>query len=1408
MRYPWRRYWSRWDRNPSAPTSGFLHEIGGSAGWFNTSEYQTLGDLASVPCLVLVGEPGIGKSDAISQELNRLRDERCRAFIYDLKEYSTADEIGDAIFGDLASAEGVISVFLDSLDEGRTAIQNLLAPLQRILRERLANAAYRDRLRLRITCRSQDWPHSLGDELRNIFGEENVEFWHMCPLQRSDAAAGAAAEGLCPNTFIDQVADARAEPLAAKPVTFDLLVRIVKSDGRIPPRQADVYRNGLELLCLDPNKWRITEANAGFAGGLGHRHRLALARRIACLSIIGQRPFMYIDSNVYPAEPGCLSLEEICEPPASEHVNGREWNFSASDVKEVLGCGLFRGAGADKVTWAHLTYGEFLAADHLHSHEIGQIENILRSPGEERIAPAMRETAAWLASIHTSYGQKLIDENPDVLLRSDVALADDDTRLRLAKNYLELVNLRRIEADRDRKLFPRFGGPGIADALTPYLTPGRGNLEARHTAIEIAAACKCKEVEAILIAIAGDTNENVTLRRSALNRLKEIGITCKSDFVPLLTETNDELRVAAITLLWPGTISTAEMLSAIRPPSSNLIGMYSVFLRKDLVPSLTDDDLPVALEWMKSFIQSNPEPPKGTEELRFHDFVAICPKLCAAGAKNSENDCTFAALLDIADALLTNDNWRYYPTIHDRDYEIDWPNDATRRRFAYSLFRRNVGRQHTINDANRLFAALQPGDIYWLLNCLNCEHEVPVQDILAMACCENVDIFDEAQYEAIYRASLCHVALAPFRRAFEPFIDLDSLSGKYIREQHLRRQQPNGAEDARSKSVENVLAEIQHHLATIKLGNPISWWRFALLLSHNPEVDAASYESGLQTWWGWRQLSVADQAVVAGAAWHFICNEKLLLGGWWENPNSQSYSEMFGCLALAYFAEKYPERLHGLPKATWERWAPAIVAFPGNNQSTVEIGRRVAALCYAACPDAMTFRIRERLLLCAAAPNHAIWFDEILKGLWDPAIAQAITDTLAVPELSSLSFETGLKALVANNDLGAQDLVAKATVDSGDIDRRPIILALALRHDRGRRWEELWPTLVQNVSLCRSTLDWAVEDDFLSHMTVLTPRDWADLYLFLVATDPPIDLVPKWVPARAKPPFFAGSIINHLVALGTGDACQALEHIALARPDLDWVPNATLRCRENFRNRVWQAPLPKNLLRLLANNANRLVRTERDLMDVMTALLERYQRQLSLEDVWNTCPDHRPKDEAALSNHLIRYLRHELSGRALIANREVQIETYGSGTRAARVDILVEAIAPESPRDSIRVVIETKGCWNKDLMTSMKTQLVENYLSDKGVSCGIYFVAWFLCSKWSSRDRRRLALAKSWGLTAADARERFRMLAHDLSIEGRHVSAFVLDVGWPDQNAGGRQPRLQKKSVKRRAPNPRNRLGA
>ncbi|MDQ6615155.1 MAG: hypothetical protein M3083_10490 [Actinomycetota bacterium] len=166
--------------------------LGGShsrvAGCLNVEE------ASSFACLVLLTEPGAGKSTVLRTLSEGSDLGACRRVSLDLVACSSDAWLIRRLFEaedmrEWLTSGWVLEVTLDSLDECRLSIPNVAALLSDELRRWPTG-----RLRLRIGCRSADWPASLGQALGTIF--PGAAMLELLPLRRRDVPAFADEAGV------------------------------------------------------------------------------------------------------------------------------------------------------------------------------------------------------------------------------------------------------------------------------------------------------------------------------------------------------------------------------------------------------------------------------------------------------------------------------------------------------------------------------------------------------------------------------------------------------------------------------------------------------------------------------------------------------------------------------------------------------------------------------------------------------------------------------------------------------------------------------------------------------------------------------------------------------------------------------------------------------------------------------------------------------------------------------------------------------------------------------------------------------------------------------------------------------------------------------------------------------------
>src|SRR5258708_634169 len=521
--YPWERLWCPPDGKIRRTDEGYLWE----PGEFN-KEVVTLDSLIEVPCLILLGEPGMGKSrtmDAwrISIEA-QIREQGDAVLDFDLRSYSSEQRLVSQIF---ENADFVkwrkdntrLHLFLDSLDEGLLRIETLSSLLAEEFLECDAT-----RLFVRIACRSADWQTSLGAALEHEWGGDAAKQFEIVPLTRRNIEEAVKAEGIDVSAFLKQISDRGAGPLAAKPVTLRHLLRIYIERGELPATQWELYERGCKLLCEEP---RASYARTKLKPEFVAEGRMMVAGRIAALTIFGNRSTILIDDAPDSKTPEDFSSQDL--RGGSESVGGVQFPIGNFEIQESRNTGLFSLRGPERLGWEHQTYAEFLAAWYLTQHALSttQLMSLLVHPGDSavKLVPQLREVAAWLATINHEVRRRIAKVEPDVLLKCDLGGMSDSEKVDLVTDLLTLYDEQR-DFVRDWSIYGKFhklAHPNLGNQLRPFINDQSKNFQVRHIAIEIADICNVSELQNDLAVIALNPAEQKDLRSYAAMAVAHMG---------------------------------------------------------------------------------------------------------------------------------------------------------------------------------------------------------------------------------------------------------------------------------------------------------------------------------------------------------------------------------------------------------------------------------------------------------------------------------------------------------------------------------------------------------------------------------------------------------------------------------------------------------------------------------------------------------------------------------------------------------------------------------------------------------------------------------------------------------------------------------------------------------------------
>ncbi len=604
--YPWTRFWVPQGGAVLLDDRGYLKDSDRLK-----SDAVKWDRMSSLPCLVLLGEPGIGKSITLEQSGIAVND---ATHIYiNLRGHSDQKLLNDLLFGSSVlqhwkTSDGALEITLDSLDECLLHIETVAAWLADELTQ-LPN----ERLHLRIACRTAEWPRVLDESIRSNWDRDKVGFFELAPLRRADVRIAAEVDGLDASNFLRAVEAAGAVPLAINPNTLGFLIGEYGASQSLPSDPAELYRLGCSRLCAESP----TRSRKSLARTIPLQHRVAIAERICASMIFGRKSSLYLGDAADKFEKDVLLLSDL---EGDDALSGRTVNISTEMVAETARSALFNGRAPEHVGVSHWTFGEFMAARFCVTRDLSldQISELLFHPDSGKrpqVVPQLGETAAWVASMNSELLFKIAKNDPGVLLRSNVLAMAPDARAALTASLLELAD--RGEIFDDHEMFKRIRydvlkHPGLHEQLLPYVQESR-NPVARRMAMNIAGACSVTSLAPVLAERANDPHEDTHVRSNAAHAVLELNDTnAHLRLRPLLSlpeseDPQDSLKGNALRALWPDHLDANLLFESVTAPRRyNLMGAYAFFVQFELSRRLRREHLPAGLAW----IQRMPQPLK------------------------------------------------------------------------------------------------------------------------------------------------------------------------------------------------------------------------------------------------------------------------------------------------------------------------------------------------------------------------------------------------------------------------------------------------------------------------------------------------------------------------------------------------------------------------------------------------------------------------------------------------------------------------------------------------------------------------------------------------------------------------------------------------------------------------------
>jgi hypothetical protein len=1431
--YNWKRFWCPRSGDIRLDWRGYLSDPESDWGRHENPNLVTIDKLADVPCLVLLGEPGIGKSQEMTDLVNHTAGSQSHSFIeINLRSCSH-------LASDLSQEPGFVSwmdgsdrlyLFLDSLDEGLLEARNLAVQIVDEFRKK----KYRDkldRLYLRIACRTAVFPQVLEEGLGEIWGDDNTDFYELAPLRQADVEVAANQRGIDAQTFLAEIDRRKIASFAIKPITLKFLInRFKKHNGHFPEEQslADIYLDGCRALCEDPNPSR----RVGLTRRLEVEQRLIVAARIAAVTIFANRFAVWTepDTGDIPVEDVLIRVLAV----QSETASGNSFLVSEDVIREVLDTGLFSSRGVSgRMGWAHQIYAEFLAAWYLQTHDLSLEQVLSLILNDDRVVPQLQEAVAWLASMIPEVFEEVMKIDPDVLLQSDVASRAEEDKAHLVDSLLRAYDEERLRYRFNK--YQHLNHSNIGTQLRAYICDSEKSESSRLVAIDICSACGIHTLQDDLLALVFDSSEIYQIRIQALRALGEIaGPKSIGKLKQLVTERqeddiSDRLKGHALKILFPNHIELKDLLKNLSEPKTKVIGNpYSDFIANDFSARLSIKDLPQVLKW----VESRP----GRHSLRYpwcemDDAVMLKawqhlhePKIADAFA------CVAKIKLEQDEGLLghrppisyTSETFESHC---DHFIERLVREDAERRRGLIQKLISIVPK--SVTDCPWLTQIVCSEDILWLI-----ENSVSIEDkqetniwikllrqslmhhnfikenwkkvehveAILEACKKSSDMRSEFKFETEFDAGCA--------------VELNTRYAKDLRANYLKWQYQATAIEPEILLDPMPKQRVLDVLGKVEAGAPELWWQIVMELTLKPTSTHYIFPDSMDVTRlaGWQEAETHTRLRIIKEAKCFIDTFETKKNAGTNILGNDTFA-IFQALYL--IAKEESNTLAIIAPDVWGKCMPVIHhvldSHFGQGAEDDKYCIIVVKTAYSKSPK-MFIKTLTTLMIRKNYQLYTYYIEDAYRR-----IKQVLQETLTakiIEEVDLKSIQPGMLALLLEDlfisDFDeAKQLGLKLLFEFADEDdnyRAIAVSHILLRNLDDSIWKPIWKFIQGNSVFGKQLLeDFAQEAVFETHIEQkLTELELADLYIFLehnyTFANDILDSADTLVSLKHAPAILASwknIVLQQLCQRDNDRALQGFQKIVKEFPgQRKKLQSMLLDAEASNRHYTWKPATPKQLFQLVYDREKRLVQNGQQLLDVLAESLKRLELELqgetpAVRDLWDKTPSlkqktnqdnytsakktFRPNDENDFSDYVKRFLDRDLKMRGIIVNREVELRRSYGGNPGERTDIHVDAVvkAPNGETyDTITVIIEVKGCWHKEVQTAMQTQLLDRYLAENASPYGLYLVGWFNCEQWDNKDSRKKQTPK---MTLDEARAKLDEQARSLTSSGKTIYSFVLN---------------------------------
>ncbi|TXT65659.1 MAG: hypothetical protein BAJALOKI1v1_400008 [Promethearchaeota archaeon] len=432
-----KRFWYESNKEYYQTREGYLPDTEISF-MFDDNMVQNLLKL-NKKCLILLGIPGIGKSTQLTKYRDKLstnlNSEHCKIIFEDIKTMTSNlyDSINQKTeFQEWKDGDYDLYLILDSFDEWRDQ-KKLIGHLKKLLGE-----VPKERLLLRIACRTGYWLDHFTEFLQSFYGEENVLNLTLLPLRRKDVILWAEQSNIDNSeNFLEEIENKDIVSFAVIPVTLKSLIKEYKDRGILSDSKKEIYKYYCLDLCKEPSD--LEREFERFSGHYNETHRYIISARCAALCLFSGNNIIYknirVDNN--------QEVTKNLIGKGQERINDQKFNLESILVEETLATALFNKR-KDNYVFSHISFMEFLAADYIMEKNLSieKILSLITHPDDplKKFIPQLRGVISWLSQYKDDILENVLKKEPEILIQGDLANLSPYIKERLLRSILENFN--------------------------------------------------------------------------------------------------------------------------------------------------------------------------------------------------------------------------------------------------------------------------------------------------------------------------------------------------------------------------------------------------------------------------------------------------------------------------------------------------------------------------------------------------------------------------------------------------------------------------------------------------------------------------------------------------------------------------------------------------------------------------------------------------------------------------------------------------------------------------------------------------------------------------------------------------------------------------------------------------------